>query len=236
MAAEREQRAGCDVAGVRSERDGFEQVGRVADRAADHDRYLVADAFIAQALVDCCERQLDRDADVVADAGRRRARAASVAVNADDVRARAGNAGRNRRDVVHGRDLDHDRLFVLGRFLEREHQLAQVLDRVNIMVRGGGDGVRALGDHTGAGDVRADLVAGQMAADARLCTLAHLDLDGGACFQVILMYAEAAGCDLYNGVRAVLVKVLMQAALAGVVVGAERAGRAGKRLVRIVGD
>ena len=104
------------------------------------------------------------------------------------------------------------------------------------MVRGGGDGVRALRNHTGLGDVRADLVAGQVAADARLCALAHLDLDGRARFEVVLMYAEAAGRDLHDGVWAVLVKVLMQAALAGVVVGAQLAGRAGEGLVRVVGD
>ena len=236
MAAEREQRAGRDVARVRAECDRFEQVGRVADRAADHDRDLVADALVAQALVDRRERQLDRDADVVADTGRGCACAAAVAVDADDIRTRAGNAGGDCCDVVHRRDLDHDRLFVLGRFLEREHQLAQVLDRVDVMVRGGGDGVRTLGDHTGAGDVRADLVAGQVAADAGLCALAHLDLNCRARFQVIFMYAEAAGRDLYDGVRAVLIEVLMQAALAGIIIGTQRAGCTGKRFVRIVGD
>ena len=236
MAAEREQRAGRDVTRVRAECDRFEQIGRIADRAADHDRDLVADALVAQALVDCRERQLDRDADVVADTGRGCACAAAVAVNADDVRTRAGHAGGDRCDVVHRCDLDHDRLFVLGCFFQGVNQLAQVLDRVDVMVRGGGDGVRTLGDHAGAGDVRADLVAGQVAADAGLCALAHLDLDGGARFEVILMDAEAAGCDLYDGVRAVLVKVLMQAALTGIVIGAERAGRAGKRFVCVVGD
>ena len=104
------------------------------------------------------------------------------------------------------------------------------------MVRGGGDGVRALRDHTGAGDVRADLVAGQVAADAGFCALAHLDLNCRARFQVIFMYAEAAGCDLYDGVRAVLIEVLMQASLAGIIIGTQRAGCTGKRFVRIVGD
>ena len=236
MAAEREQRAGRDVARVRAERDGLQKVGRVADGAADHDRNLVADALVAQALVNRRERQLNGDADVVADAGRGRARAAAVAVDADDVRARARHARGDGRDIMYGRNLDQHRLFVLGRFLERKDELAQVLDGVDVVVRGRGNGVRALGDHAGARDVRADLVAGQVAADAGLCALAHFNLDSRARLQIVLMHAEAAGRDLHDGVRAVLVEVLVQAALAGVVVGAERAGRAGKRLVRVVGD
>ena len=98
------------------------------------------------------------------------------------------------------------------------------------------NGVRALRDHTGLGDVRTDLEARQMAADARLCALTHLDLDGGAGFEIILVYAEAAGRDLNDGVRAVLVEVLVQAALTGIIIGAERAGRAGEGSVRVVGD
>ena len=50
----------------------------------------ITDALIAQALIDSGERQLDRDADVVADAGRRRAGAAAEAVDGDDVRTRCG--------------------------------------------------------------------------------------------------------------------------------------------------
>lgn len=75
-----------------------------------------------------------------------------------------------------------------------------------------------------------------MAADARLCALAHLDFNGGAGFQVIFMDTETTGCNLDDGVRAVLVEVLVQTALTGVVVGAELDGRAGERCVRVVGN
>ena len=236
VAAHGEQGAGCDVAGVRAERDGLQQICGVADGTADNDRNLIADALVAQTLVDSGERKLDRDADVVADTGRSRAGTAAVAVDADDVRARAGNTRSDRRYIMYGCDLDHDRLFVFGRFLEREYELAQVLDGVDIVVGSRGDGVRALRDHTGLGDVRADLEAGQMAADAGLCALAHLDLDGGAGFEVILVHAEAAGCDLNDGVGAVLIEVLVQAALAGIIIGTERAGCTGEGSVGVVGD
>ena len=45
------------------------------------DRNLITDALVAQTLIDRGERQLDRDAHVVADAGRRRAGAAAEAVD-----------------------------------------------------------------------------------------------------------------------------------------------------------
>ena len=58
MAAEREQSGGGDVACVRAERDGFQKIGRVANRAADNHGNLIADAFVAQSLIDRGERQL----------------------------------------------------------------------------------------------------------------------------------------------------------------------------------
>lgn len=50
------------------------------------------------------------------------------------------------------------------------------------------------------------------------------------------MHTEAAGRDLHDGICAVLVEILMQTALAGVVVDAERFCGAGKAFVRIVAD
>ena len=50
MAAEGEQRRGRDIACIRAESDGFEQICGVADGAADDHGNLIADAFVAQAL------------------------------------------------------------------------------------------------------------------------------------------------------------------------------------------
>ena len=236
MAAHCQQSRGADVACVRAERDGLEQIGGVADGAADNDRNLITDALIAQALINSSQRQLDRDADVIADAGRSCAGAAAVAVDADDVCTRAGYAGSNCCYIIYGCNLDHNRLLVFGSFLQRVNQLTQVLDGVDIMMRRRRDRVRALRDHTGLGDIRADLESGQMTADTRLCALTHLDLDGSTGFEVILMYAETAGCNLHDGVRAVLVEVLMQTALTGIIVGAECACSACKCGMCVVGD
>ena len=81
VAAHCQQSRGADIACVRAERDSLEQIGGVADGAADNDRNLITDALITQALINSSQRQLDRDADVIADAGRSCAGAAAVAVD-----------------------------------------------------------------------------------------------------------------------------------------------------------
>ena len=75
-----------------------------------------------------------------------------------------------------------------------------------------------------------------MSADAGFCALAHFDLDGGTGFQVILVYAEAAAGYLDDGIGTVLVKVFMQAALAGVVENTQRRCCSGQGGVRVVAD
>ena len=141
MAAEREQRGGADVAGVRAESDGLNDVRGRADAAARDERNAAADALVAQTLVHGGERELNGNADIVTDARGRGARAAAVAVNGDDVRTAAGNAACNGGDVVHCRNFYDDGLFILRCFFERVYELAQVLDGINVVVRRGGDGV-----------------------------------------------------------------------------------------------
>ena len=80
----------------------------------------------------------------------------------------------------------------------------------------GREGVAALGDHAGGGDGGGDLLPGQVAADARLGPLAHLDLHRGGALQVAAVHAEAARGHLDDRVGAVGVEVLVQAALAAV--------------------
>ena len=104
------------------------------------------------------------------------------------------------------------------------------------MVRRGRDGVHALGDHAGDGDLVRDLFPGQMPADAGLCALPHLDLDRGVVLQILREHAESARCDLDDGVLAVLIEVAVQAALARVVVDAQLLCGAREALVRVVGD
>ena len=121
----------------------------------------------------------------------RGARRAAETVDVDDVRARAGDAAGDCGDVVHGGYLDRDRLGVFDRLLEREDELPQVLDGVDVVVRRRGKRVGAGGDHARRGDLVVDLFAGQMPADAGLGALADLYLyaDGG--LEVLVENAEA---------------------------------------------
>ena len=75
-----------------------------------------------------------------------------------------------------------------------------------------------------------------MASDAGLCALAHLDLDGCAGLQIILVDAEAAAGYLDDGIGAVLVKIIMQAAFTGIVEDAERGSCPGQGGMGIVAD
>ena len=156
-------------------------------------------------VVHRCQRQLDGDAHIVADAGGRRARAAAEAVDGDDVRAAAGDAAGDGRDVVYRRDLDNHRLFVFGGLLERVRPAAAG-PRWN-RCRGAGAGEMASAP-SGIMRVRETsptiFAPGQMPADAGLGALAHLDLDGRARrSDSPWMHAEPAGRHLHDGVRAV---------------------------------
>ena len=75
-----------------------------------------------------------------------------------------------------------------------------------------------------------------MPADARLCALPHLYLDGGAGIQIILVHAEPSRRDLHDGAFAVAIEILVQSALTGVVEDADLLCRARKAFVRVIAD
>src|SRR5699024_2972362 len=97
-----------------------------------------------------------------------RAGAGTQAVDDDDIRAGAGNTAGDGGHVVDGGDLYQNRLFVVGGLLQGVDQLPQVLDGIDVVVGGGGDGVSALRDHAGFGDVSDVFGPRQVPADARL--------------------------------------------------------------------
>ena len=130
---------------------------------------------------------------------------------------------------------DHG-LFVAGGLFQGIDQLTQVLDGVNVMVRSGGDSVGPLRDHPGPGHVAYDLCSRQMAADTGLGPLAHLDLNGSTGVEIAFMDAEPAGGHLDDGIFPVAIKILVKAALAGVVADAQFLGRTGQGCVGVVAD
>ena len=79
------------------------------------------------------------------------------------------------------------------------NQFGQILDGVDVVVRGRGDKTDARGGVTHLGDGRVDLAAGKLTAFARLRALGHLDLEFLGVGQVEARDAETAGSDLLDG-------------------------------------
>ena len=75
-----------------------------------------------------------------------------------------------------------------------------------------------------------------MSSDTRLGSLSHLDLNRRPGVQVLGVYTEAARGNLDDGILSIVIEVLVQAPFAGVLEGAQLAGRHGKALVGVVGD
>src|SRR5690606_38740779 len=78
-------------------------------------------------------------------------------------------------------------------------QLGQILDRVDVVVRGRGDQADAGGGVPGAGDPRIHLLGRQLTALAGLGALGDLDLDIAREGEVLAGHAEAARGDLLDG-------------------------------------
>ena len=221
MATKRQQRRRSNVTGIRAQSQRFDHVRGTAYGPADDQRNVPPDAFIPEALINGCQRQLNGDAHVVTDAGGGSAGAAAKSVDGDNICAAACDAAGNGGNIVHRRHLYDDGLFVPRRLLQRKNELPQIFYRIDVVMRRGRDRVRPLWDHPGAGNVAHDFCAGQMPADARLGSLSHLDLNSSACFKIPFVHAESAARDLHNGILAVWIEIIMQSSFAGVVQNAE---------------
>src|SRR5712692_10179208 len=102
------------------------------------------------------------------------------------------------------------------------NELRQVFDRINIMVRRRRDEAYARSRVTHLGDPGIDLMAGKLAALARLRALRHFDLQIVGVDQVLAGHAETAGSDLLDraaariAIRVRLIARRVFATLAGV--------------------
>ena len=130
MTAERKQRRRPDIYRVGAERHRLDDVRARTNASSRDNGHPRADSLLAQPCVHACKRKLNRDSHIVADLRGRGARSAAISVDGDDVRTAARDAARNRRDIVNGRHLDDDRLFIFRRLFERIYQLAQILNRI----------------------------------------------------------------------------------------------------------
>ena len=101
--------------------------------------------LITQPLIHGGKRQFNGNAHVVTDPRRRGPRSAAKPVDCNDIRATACDPAGNGGDVMDGCDFTITGfLYCVASFREK-HKLSQVFYGINVMVRGGGDGVRALG-------------------------------------------------------------------------------------------
>ncbi len=112
MAAQGEQGSSGHITGVCTERNRLYDIGRIADAAAGYERYPVADSFVPESLVNGCQRQFDRDTDMIPDSGRGGSGAAAESVNGDDIGAASGNPACNGSNVMYSGYLYDNGFFV----------------------------------------------------------------------------------------------------------------------------
>ena len=124
--------------------------------------------------------------------------AAVVAADQHHVGLALGDAGGHGAHADLGHQLDADARVAVG-VLQIVDQLRQVFDRIDVVVRRRRDQAHARRAVADAGDFLVDLVAGQLAAFARLGALGHLDLQLLGADQVFAGDAEAAAGHLLDG-------------------------------------
>ncbi len=180
---------------VGAQRRGHDDVVPVAQVAVHAQAHVLAEPGRHQRPVHLGEAELPRDAGVLDRVERGGGGAAPVARHVDHVGAGLGHAGGDGADAGPRDQLDRD----AGARVDHAQvvdQLREVLDRVDVVVRRRRDERDAGGGAAQPGDVRGDLVAGQLAALARLGALGDLDLELLGAGQIGGGDAEAAGGDL----------------------------------------
>jgi len=233
LAARGHERGRAEAEFVRTEQRSDDHVAARLEAAVHPDAHPAAQAVDQERLLRLGQAHLPRRARVLDRAERRRAGAAVVAAQVDEVRVALGDA---RRDGAHAclRDeLDGDGRLRVG-LLQVEDELCQVLDAVDVVVGRRGDECDARRRVADARNLRGDLVPRQLAAFARLGALRHFDLQFVRGYQVGRGHAEAAGRHLLNPAVALgAVPLRAFAALAAVAGGAEPVHRDSQRLVRL---
>ena len=206
MAAQRDESGGADVNGVSAEGDSLSDIAAATDASRDNERSLMPDALLPQTTVHRGERQLNGDANVIADYLGRGAGCPAQSVDNHDIRPAADDTAGDGGSIMHGGNFYRYRLGIVGRLFERINKLRQVFDGINIMLGGRRNSVGALGNHARQRYVRTDLLARQMPADARLGALAYFNFYHSGNIQVIGMHAETPGSHLNNSIIAVLIQ------------------------------
>ena len=204
-------------------------------------RHAAAQTVEHEGLLGLGEADLPGRAGMLEGGEGRSARAALEARDRDVVGARLGDARRHRADADF-RDELHRHVGRRVHVLQIEDQLRQILDGIDVVVRRRRDQADAGGRVAHAGDLRIDLVAGQLAAFAGLGALRHLDLHHVGIDEIFRRHAEAARGHLLDGgalgraVRQHAEALRLLAALAGVGLAADGVHGERQGLVRFLRD
>lgn len=236
-AAGDDQRRGGEAELLGAQQGGDDHVAAGLELAVGLHDDAVAQAVEEQRLLGLGQAQLPGTARVLEGGQRGGAGAAVVAGDQHDVGVGLGDTGGDGADADLGDQLHVDAGLRVG-VLQVVDQLGEILDGVDVVVRGRRDEADAGRGVPGLGDPRVDLVAGELAALAGLGALGHLDLDVVGVDQVLAGDAEAAGGDLLDGGAAggVVEPLGVLAALTGVGLAAQLVHGDGEGLVRLLGD
>ena len=158
----------------------------------------VAKLVAHQRLVGFGQAQFPGQAGMLDGTERGGAGAAVEAGDQDGVGLRFADARGDGANAGLGDELDVDARLAVG-ILEVEDQLGEILDGIDVMVRGRGDETDTRCRVAGTGDPAADLVTGQVSAFAGLGSLGHLDLQFLSIAQIVAVDPEAARGDLLGG-------------------------------------
>ena len=231
------QRGGGETELLAAEQRGDDDVAAGLELAVHLHHHAVAQAVEHQGLLGLGEAELPRDTGVLERVQRRGAGTAVVPGNQHDVGLRLGDAGGHGADPDLGDELDVHPGRGVGA-LGVVDQLREVLDRVDVVVRGRGDESDAGRGVPRPGHPGVDLLRHQLAAFAGLGTLRHLDLDVVGVGQVQAGDAEAAGGDLLDRGTALGIQqpVHVLAAFTGVGLAAQPVHGDREGLVGFLGD
>ena len=197
-AAGNDQRCGSETVLFGAQQHRHHDVARGAHPAVTLHGDPVAQAVEQQRLLGVGQSDLPRRAGVFEAGQRRRAGAAVVPRDQHDIGVCLRHAGSDCPDTHRADQLDVDTGVGVG-VLQIVDQLGEILDRVDVMVRGRRDQAHPGGGMPGLGDVRIDLVARELTPFTGFGALRHLDLDVGGIDQVVAGHPEPTGCDLFDG-------------------------------------
>ena len=104
---------------------------------SDYQRYIVADAFVTQTLVNSRQGKLYGNSHIVPDPGGSSACAAAETVDGNDVGAASCDSACDCCDIMYCGNFNDNRFFVFRSFFQGENKLTQILDGIDIVMGAG---------------------------------------------------------------------------------------------------